>query len=292
MTLWIFVLARIVSNPVSNVFQKLLTRSGAAPLFIIFATFGFLGLACFPFIPWLTQSLERRFWTDITLCAFLAVAGNATLVAALKRSDLSILGPINSYKAAVSLIPGIVFLHEIPTLWQLAGIILIVGGSLVVVGQGQGIRSVNPGRLIRQRGVQLRFAALVFSAVEAIFLKRALIASSPFTTFAYWALIGFCWAIPAVYCSNGRVRIRSEWERLKVNRWNYLLLALTTGIMQLSTLETLRFFAVGPALALFQTSTILTVVLGRTVFIEKHFLRRILGSLVMILGAIIIIIFR
>jgi hypothetical protein len=108
MTLWIFVLARIVSNPLSNVFQKLLTRSGATPLFIIFVTFGFLSLISGPFLPWIFNSPGVRFWFDITVCAILAVAGNVTLVAALQKSDLSILGPINAYKSVVSLVPSCV----------------------------------------------------------------------------------------------------------------------------------------------------------------------------------------
>ena len=41
----LFVVARIVANPVSNVFQKKLTQRSANPLFIIGATDGLLTLA-------------------------------------------------------------------------------------------------------------------------------------------------------------------------------------------------------------------------------------------------------
>lgn len=292
MTLWIFVLARIVSNPFSNVFQKLLTRSGGTPLFIISATFGFLSLVCGPLLPWILNGPSGRFWFDITLSAILAVAGNVTLVAALQRSDLSILGPINAYKSVVSLLPGIVFLHEIPTAWQLVGIGLIVLGSIVVAGRDRGTERWGLGSLFRERGVLLRFAALIFSAFEAIFLKRALLESSPIMTFALWALLGFGCSALVVAVGPWRNFVRSDLIVMRKNRLNYAWLALTTGVMQLSTLITLKVFTVGPALALFQTSTILTVILGRTVFVEKHFLKRILGSLVMIAGAILIILFK
>ena len=44
----LFVVARIVANPVSNVFQKQLTQRSANPLFIIGATDALLTLAVLP----------------------------------------------------------------------------------------------------------------------------------------------------------------------------------------------------------------------------------------------------
>jgi hypothetical protein len=46
----LFVVARIVANPVSNVFQKQLTQRSANPLFIIGATHALLTLGCLPLI--------------------------------------------------------------------------------------------------------------------------------------------------------------------------------------------------------------------------------------------------
>ena len=71
----------------------------------------------------------------------------------------------------------------------------------------------------------------------------------------------------------------------------YLLLALTTGLMQLSTLFTFNVFQVGYSLALFQTSTILSVLFGYHFFQEKNILRRLVGSVVMVTGAALIITF-
>jgi hypothetical protein len=48
-------------------------------------------------------------------------------------------------------------------------------------------------------------------------------------------------------------------------------------------------FQVAVALALFQTSTLLTAVLGWRVFRERHFAKRFLGSLVMVVGAALIV---
>src|SRR6185503_8780807 len=122
--LWLAVAARIISNPLANVFQKLLTNRGVNPIFVIFASHGLLSVVCLPFLFVAWRAASAGFWFNIGLSAVLAVAGNVLLVEALKRSDLSVLGPINAYKSVVSLLPGIILLHEIPGPWALAGIAL------------------------------------------------------------------------------------------------------------------------------------------------------------------------
>ena len=185
-----FVLTRIFSNPLSNVFQKKLTEHEINPLFIIFVTHLLLSLACLPVI-FFTEpfKLSTQFWGDILFCAVLAIAGNTCIVSALKSADLSVLGPINAYKSVISLLLGTFFLGEFPTWLGITGIILIVVGSYFVMDNAA---SQNKGfsSFILQPGIQLRFAALILSATEAIFLKKALLLSSPLVTFIFWCFLG------------------------------------------------------------------------------------------------------
>ena len=79
---------------------------------------GLLTLVCLPllvFLPSLARPLASEVWTNMIVCALLAVAGNALLVYALKSTDLSVLGPINAYKSIVSLVLGIFLIGERPT---------------------------------------------------------------------------------------------------------------------------------------------------------------------------------
>src|SRR5690349_20369944 len=167
--MWLFVFARVVTNPLSNVFQKVLTRRAADPLLVVCATHALLSLACLPVLLVYRPTLGAQFWVDISVCALLAVAGNALLVQALRLSDLSVLGPVNAYKAVVSLVPGAVLLGEVPGVMGLAGMGLIVGGSYFIVDK----RVSEPGRNVfvrffTERGVQYRFAAMALAATEAV----------------------------------------------------------------------------------------------------------------------------
>ena len=66
-------------------------------------------------------------------------------------------------------------------------------------------------------------------------------------------------------------------------------MTLSTGLMQLTTLLTLGKLQVGYSLALFQLSTLVTVYLGHRYFQERNIRRRLVGSLVMMIGAMLIV---
>lgn len=286
----LFVLARIVANPVSNVFQKQLAQQSANPVFIIGVTHVLLTIVALPLLPGaLTPGLDEAFWTSMTLSALLAVAGNVLLVYALRSTDLSILGPINAYKSVISLVLGIFLIGEFPTVAGVAGMLLIIAGSYFIVD-----RAVDQPRrnafvlFFRERGVQLRFAALAFSATEAVFLKRAILHSSPLTTFVLWCGLGVPIAAAAIALVL-RAEVRGQLTVLRAHASTYLWLGVTTGLMQLTTLLTFGELHVGYSLALFQMSTLISVLLGYRFFQESNIRKRLLGSLVMVAGAVMIV---
>ena len=287
----LFVVARILANPVSNVFQKQLTQRSSNPLFIIGATHALLTLGCLPlvFLGPRPLPIGPGFWPNMMLCAALAVAGNVLLVYALATTGLSILGPINAYKSVIGLVLGVFLIGEVPTPMGAAGVLLILAGSYFVVDRDVNQpRSHAFARFFRERGIQFRFAALGLSATEAIFLKKALLLSSPLTAFVFWSILGFPIAAAAIALLL-RERLANEVVLLRLNWPTYLWLAITTGAMQLATLLTFGKLQVGYSLALFQLSTLISVFLGYRYFQEGQIPKRLLGSAIMAAGAVMIV---
>ena len=252
-------------------------------------TLGLLTALALPFLAGLRLGeLATAFWVHIIAAALLAVTGYLFLWYALRSTDLSVLGPINAYKAVLGLALALVLLGEVPTLPGLIGVALIVTGSYFVVDRvpGQAHRSAFR-QFARAPGVQLRFAALICSATESIFLKRALMLSTPITAFLIWTVVCFAIAVAGAVFLRRDVgaevrRVRSEWR-------TYLGLAVSTGLMQATTLVTFGALQVGYSLALFQLSTLVTVYLGHRYFAEGNIRRRLLGSLIMVTGAVLIV---
>jgi drug/metabolite transporter (DMT)-like permease len=330
MTMWLVIATRIVANPAANVFQKLLTRDGARPIAVIFGAHALLSLACVPTFGFTHSAAELlpasgEFWNSITLCAVLAVACNTLLVYALKLGDLSLLGPINAYKSVVSLLPSLILLGEFPEPAALAGIALIVVGSVLLVGNddvggdpeeqvGDRARASFAMRvtlrakqrfsaLVRSPGVRYRVAALVVSATEAAVLKRAVGAATPIAAFVWWCVLGAvaaglaaAWVRPTGPNASDTTpageftQAPRRPSRITVTRYVYL--TITTGLMQYCTIVALGDWQVGPVLALFQVSTILSVFFGYRYFAEQHLARRLIGSAIMVVGAVAIVVCR
>ncbi len=71
------------------------------------------------------------------------------------------------------------------------------------------------------------------------------------------------------YCRQGGCDTHFFTPMWKLSRI-HLLLAVTTGLMQLSTQYMFNLLRVGYSLALFQTSTLLSVLFGYRFFQERH----------------------
>jgi drug/metabolite transporter (DMT)-like permease len=286
---WVAVIVRILANPVSNAVQKWLTNRGVEPPVVILSAHLLLTVVCLP-LAWCGRVADVPiFIGNLSTAVALAVACNTILVYAVRLDDLSILGPINAFKSVVSLVPAWLLLGERLTIAELAGLVLIVVGSFGLTDRRRdAARSAGWGNLFLRRGVQLRIAALVLSATEAVFLKRALAVADPTTTFAWWSIAGFGIAAVMVAGLLTSATRREQTLRCGENLGSIVLLATTTGLMQGATLFVLSTEPVAAALALFQLSSVLSVWLGHRLFAEPHVWRRLAGSLVMAAGAALI----
>ncbi len=126
-------LIRIFSNPYSNVIQKRLGQRGFKSLWISFFAYFILSIFCI--IPsfgvsWAAFGLD--FYKYVILAGVVGALGNWFLVEAIKSGELSVLGPINSYKSVVSILFAFFLLGEIHSLAQFSGIILIIFGSYFI----------------------------------------------------------------------------------------------------------------------------------------------------------------
>lgn len=107
------IILRVLSNPLGNVFQKQLTNRYNHPLLINFLTFLLLSVFCIiPAIQVRWLELPFEFWKYCILAGIVGATGNGFLVKALQCGDLSVLGPINSYKSVVGIIVGIFLLGD------------------------------------------------------------------------------------------------------------------------------------------------------------------------------------
>lgn len=271
---------RIFSNPIANTCQKKLGENTSS-LSVNFYVTLLMSIACV--IPalninWTVYNME--FWFYVFLAGLFCSLGTVCLIKALKLGELSILGPLNSYKSLVGLISAFVLLGELPSLYGITGILLIVAGSLVLISPEQN-RNRDKSFLL---SIFLRVLALVFTGCEASILKKIILLSSPEISFVLWCFSG------ALFGGLFLIFTRHKFEIPKRGDWKlYFLAAVCLGVMQFSTNIVFKNMEVGTALALFQLSSIVNLFLGFKIFHESGIIRKFIGTLVMITGSILIL---
>ena len=282
----IAVILRIFSNPLGNVFQKQLTAKGIHPLFVNFLTYFLLSALSLIIALFISRPvLPSQFWIYSVLGGIAGATGNGFLVKALQSGELSILGPINSYKSVIAIIVGISLLGEVPDIRGLLGIGLIIFGSYFVLDTTPERFSLT---LLKRKDIQYRIWAMILTAVEAIFVKKVILASSVTIAFISWCCFGavFSFILFLVY------RLDLKKETKQINRSSIgkiALLIACIGTMQFTTSYTFEHMDVGYALSLFQLSIIVSVFFGYRFFKEPDIREKLIGSTIMIIGSVIII---
>lgn len=273
------IIIRILTNSMSNVFQKKLSLEGENPVVVNFINYLILSIFSIPLI-----FLADIPITNINFIIYALLGGltgaicNCFMVLALKRGELSVLGPINSYKAIIGLIFGMIILHEFPNIFGLIGIALIILGSYFIL---------ETPKAFLKRDIQYRIYALIFSAIEAVFIKKVIILSSITTSFITSSFLGaiFSFIIMKLFTEKN-IKIPSKRHSIM-----YILTALCFGLMTLTTAYVFRYMNVGYALSLFQLSIIINVILGYKLFNEKNLLKKLIGSLIILIGSATIMIY-
>ncbi|CDE60200.1 uncharacterized protein BN657_02011 [Fusobacterium sp. CAG:439] len=276
---FIAIFIRVAANSLSNVFQKKLAFEGENPINVNFINYLLLSLFSIPLLFFVD-------FTGINLTFLLyALAGGLTgavcncfMVMALEKGELSVLGPINSYKAVIGLIFGMLILHEIPNMYGIMGILLIISGSYFIL---------ESPKALMKKDIQYRIYALIFSAIEAVFIKKVIILSSITASFITSSFLGaiFSFIIMNIFSSS---KLQLPVKRHSIM---YILTALCFGLMTFTTAYVFKYMNVGCALSLFQLSIIINVILGYKLFNEKNLIKKLFGSLIILIGSATILIF-
>jgi len=277
------VIVRVLSNSFSNTFQKELVKTNSSCL-VTCSTYFILSLLCvIPacFVNWSNFSLA--FWLYVIIANLLCTLSTICIVKALRTGELSILSSINSYKCVVALLVAFLWLKEVPNTFGFCGLLFIVSGSWFVFDTTKEGFTIE---FLKRQDVLLRILAMVLTGIEAVFLKKIITMSSFEISFILWCFGGFIFSLLILVCKKPKISIKIPTSTF----FQFGILAICTGLMQLSTNYVFSRMNVGLALALFQLSTIVNLFIGYRIFKETNILKKFIGILIMLIGSVFILV--
>ncbi|MEO1763383.1 MAG: EamA family transporter [Cyanobacteria bacterium J06629_18] len=203
---------------------------------------------------------------------------------AIKASDLSIVAPITTLSPIFLLITSPLLVGEFPNFIGILGIFIIVIGAYVLKFQDKTSGYLAPFKsLFKETGSRLMFGVVLVWSITANVDKIGVQNSSPilWTITAHLSVAVFI--LPIVFWKS-KINI----QNIKSNFRNLILIGFINTLAILCQMSALQLALVSFVIAVKRTSALFNVLWGWLIFKEKGIKERITGSIIMILGVVVI----
>lgn len=206
---------------------------------------------------------------------------------ALKLADLSLTIPMLSFTPVFLILTSFVLLGELPSFLGGVGIVLVVVGSYILNLKENGKNFWEPFReLFKNKGVLFMLLVAFLYSISTNFDKLVVLNSDPiFGVSIVYFLLSFSFFVVSK-AKNYDLKIITE-----KNLSKFFFVALATALAALTMNIAFTSQIVPYVISIKRTSVLFSVILGWLFFKERHISKRLLGALIMLLGAVIILLF-
>jgi len=229
---------------------------------------------------------------NLSFLKFLIISGSLSALAAytsykaLSISDISLLTPLSAFIPLLALLWSYLLLGETPTPIKFVGIITIVIGAYFLDIEDVRFGLLKPFTdLFSDHGVKLYLIAVLAWSLTPILEKEAIFETNPNTPiFAAFISFMISTAILVPFAIRDRIHtisIKKYWK------WLTLLGALF-ALFCLANFTAYSLTNVAYVLAITKLAALFVIILGAFILHEKRLKERLLGGIIMVIGAILV----
>ncbi|MDA3779839.1 MAG: GRP family sugar transporter [Bacteroidales bacterium] len=231
--------------------------------------------------------ISPGFWVAMLISGLLNVVAVILYMRAIKLSDLSLCIPMITFTPLFLLLTSPIIVGEFPNIYGVLGILLIVFGSYVLNIKQKKEGYLAPFKaLLKEKGPQLMLIVAFIWSITSNFDKVGIQNSSP----VFWAIaINIFITIiltPIIFFRSGK-----NIKQIRTNFKPLIAVGFTNAIMILCHMIAISMTLVAYLISIKRTSAIISVIFGSLFFKEKNIKSRLLGSLIMIIGVLLITLF-
>lgn len=228
--------------------------------------------------------LGDRFIPVLLITVGIQIAANLLYFRALKVSDLSLSIPLISFTPLFLLITSPLIVGEIPTLWDTAGIVLIVCGSYLLNLKDQQHGYFAPFKaLVKEKGPKLMLIVALLWSILANLNKVGVQNSSPL----FWAGIDSVTLAPT-FLVIMLFKSQSNLKQITQNLKFLIPLGLSQGLTLLCVVKAVELTLVAHVVAVKRVSILLSAFAGHLLFKEPGIRERMMGAIIMFIGVTIV----
>jgi len=235
------------------------------------------------FIP--IPKLDISFWFVLSLTIPVEVLAWVFYIKAIRISPLSLVVPLLSLTPIFLIFTSFAILNELPGFIGFFGILLIVAGAYILNFESFSKGILGPFKsIIKEKGciymISVAFLFSITSNLGKILVQK----SSPlFFSAIYLPLLAIPFSIIVFFTSKEKIK------QLKTNFNNLFFMGLFFGLMVIFHLLAIQLVIVPYMISIKRTSSIFSVLYGYFLFKEKNIPARLIGALIMLIGAVLVI---
>ena len=219
----------------------------------------------------------------VIVTALIATLAGLIILVSLKKGDLSLIAPIQTTTPLLILLLAIFFLQETPSPIGLLGIILVVVGGVVLDKNPKESFTSIARRIVSYKPALLALLAAGLYAVASILDEVGLKHTSPLIWMLYIYFFIFLFLLPFALRSK-----KIQFKKLAKNKSTLLLASVLSVGAIFFQMEALFIGNVTYVMSIKRLSTVFTVLIAIFIIKERHALRRLRGTIIMVIGAILI----
>ena len=260
-------------------------------LFVLWVVYAFsLPLFLILFIYQPKPHLTSTFWKILAILLPLEMGSFFLYLRALKLSPLSLVFPFLGLTPAFSILTSSLILKEKLSPVGMWGVILVSFGAYLLnahtIRTGGILAPIK--KIYREKGVRLMVLVAFIYSIASVLGKKAVLLSSPETFPAIYYSVFFVVITPLVYIKTKRAKITLE----KKDLFLFVAMGALFAIAILFHYKAISMVNVSYMLSVKRLSLLISVIYGAIIFREKNIAYRLAGSLVMLCGIVILLLYR
>lgn len=228
---------------------------------------------------------EPRFYFYIALKSFVIFLAWMFSFRAIKRMPISLYGVLDLSRVLFATMLGVAVLQEALGFFQVAGLILVSAGLLLLKYRPGSMRGgASMGEAVEIRYVVMAFASCLLNAVSGL-LDKILMRDITSTQLQFWYLL-FLTLFYLLFILISRSPV--NWKRAFGNRWVWLLsLLIVVADRALFVANGMEGSRITVMTLLKQAGCVVTILAGRFLFREKNTTHKLVCAAVIIAGIVI-----
>jgi len=227
------------------------------------------------------------FYSSVVLTGVLNFVAVILYFKALQITDLSLSVPMLSFTPIFLIFTSFIMLNEVPSVFGVVGIFLIVMGSYILNTSGNSRKLLDPvKRMIRTKGIFFMLVVAFLYSLSSNFDKLVVKNSDSF--FGHAIVFLFIGSLMTGFSLVKRVNFRLEFGKYfhKFFLTGLILASVAVSINIAYTMQIVPY-----VISLKRLNILFSVIYGGLIFKEKHMSIRVVGTLIMLVGVFFIVLF-